>query len=145
MKAVDIQPLSPASTPELLQQLGQLPCGFPSPGLDYEEPPLSLDELVGMRAPSMFVGQATGSSMRDRGIFEGDYLIIDRALDPKPGDVIVVRIGPDYTVKKYSVSAGVKKLEAENPDSTPIKLGEDEQVEIFGVVTFNLRQQRSCL
>ena len=144
MQAVQIRPLIPADEPELMQQLGQLPCGFPSPGLDHEEPPLSLDELVGMRAPSMFVGRAAGHSMRGRGIFDRDYLIINRALEPVPDDVIVARIGADFTVKTYAVNGGMKMLKAENPDSPPIHLGEDEQVEVWGVVTFNLHPQRGA-
>lgn len=142
MQAIHLRPLIPSQEPELMQQLGQLPCGFPSPGLDHEEPPLSLDELVGMRAPSMFVGRASGHSMRGRGIFDRDYLIINRALEPTSGDVIVARIGGDFTVKTYAVAAGVKMLKAENPDSPPIRIGEDEQVEVWGVVTYNLHPQR---
>lgn len=144
MQAINLRPLIPCQEPELMQQLGQLPCGFPSPGLDHEEPPLSLDELVGMRAPSMFVGRASGHSMRGRGIFDRDYLIINRALEPTPGDVIVARIGGDFTVKTYAVAAGVKMLKAENPDSPPICIGEDEQVEVWGVVTYNLHPQRGA-
>jgi len=144
MYATQIRPLIPADEPELMQQLGQLPCGFPSPGLDHEEPPLSLDELVGMRAPSMFVGRASGHSMCGRGIFDRDYLIINRALEPAPGDVIVARIGADFTVKTFAVAGSVRMLKAENPESPPIRLGEDEQVEVWGVVTYNLHPQRGA-
>lgn len=110
MNATEIRSLIPSDEPELLQQLGQLACGFPSPGLDYEEPSLSLDELVGMRAPSMFVGRATGRSMTGKGIFDRDFLIINRALTPAQDDVIVARIGNEFTVKTYSISNGVPML-----------------------------------
>jgi len=56
------------------------------------------------------------------GNFDGDYLIIDRALDPNSSDVIVARTGPDYTIKNYSVNADVKSPQADNPDVTSIKL-----------------------
>lgn len=142
MYATQIRPLIPANEPELMQQLGQLACGFPSPGLDHEEPALSLDQLVGMRAPSMFVGRAAGHSMRGKGIFDRDYLIINRALDPEPDDVIVARIGADFTVKTFAVNGSIKMLQAENPDTPPVRIGEDEEVEIWGVVTFNLHPLR---
>lgn len=80
--------------------------------------------------------------MRERGIFDRDYLIIHRALEPAPGDVIVARIGGDFTVKTYSVASGVKMLKAEHPDSPPIRLGQYEQVEVWGVVTYDLHPQR---
>jgi len=144
MKAVQIRLLVPSQEPELMQQLGQLACGFPSPGLDHEEPSLSLDKLVGMRAPSMFVGRATGRSMTGKGIFDSDFLIINRALTPAQDDVIVARIGSEFTVKTYSISNGVPMLQAENPSCAPIRVGDDEEVEIWGVVTFNLHPLRGA-
>lgn len=145
MQAKEIRPLIPALEPELMQQLGQLACGFPSPGLDHQEPALSLDELVGMRAPSMFVGRAAGRSMIGKGIFDRDFLIINRALEPAQDDVIVARIGAEFTVKTFSNCGGVKSLQAENPECCPIILGEAEEVEVFGVVTFNLHPLRGIL
>ncbi|WP_416739124.1 LexA family protein [Pseudomonas sp. NFX71] len=144
MKAIDVRPLVPSDEPELMQQLGQLACGFPSPGLDHEEPSLSLDELVGMRAPSMFVGRATGKSMTGKGIFDRDFLIINRALTPAQDDVIVARIGSEFTVKTYCVSNGVPFLQAENPLCAPIRLGDSEEIEVWGVVTFNLHPLRGA-
>jgi DNA polymerase V len=144
MKAVDVRPPIPSDEPELMQQLGQLACGFPSPGLDHEEPSLSLDELVGMRAPSMFVGRATGKSMTRKGIFDHDFLIIDRVLTPAKDDVIVARIASEFTVKTYCVSNGVPFLQAENPLCAPIRLGDSEEIEVWGVVTFNLHPLRGA-
>lgn len=144
MNAIEIRQLIPSNEPELMQQLGQLACGFPSPGLDHEEPSLSLDELVGMRAPSMFVGRATGRSMTGKGIFDRDFLIINRALTPAQDDVIVARIGSEFTVKTYSISNGVPMLRAENPLCAPIRLGDSEEVEVWGVVTFNLHPLRGA-
>ncbi|MNU80710.1 LexA repressor [compost metagenome] len=144
MNAKEIRQLIPSNEPELMQQLGQLACGLPSPGLDHEEPSLSLDELVGMRAPSMFVGRATGRSMTGKGIFDRDFLIINRALTPAQDDVIVARIGSEFTVKTYSISDGVPVLQAENPSCAPIRVGDDEEVEIWGVVTFNLHPLRGA-
>lgn len=141
MRVDEIRPVAPSSNPKLMQQIGQLACGFPSPGLDHEEPPLSLDELVGMRAPSMFVGRAAGHSMRGRGIFDKDYLIINRALEPAVNDVIVARIGSEFTVKTFAVHGGRPVLKSENPEQPPVLLGEEEEVEIWGVVTFNLHPQ----
>lgn len=80
-----------------------------------------------MRAPSMFVGRASGHSMHGKGIFDRDYLIINRALEPTHGDVIVARIGADFTVKTLAVSGSVRMLKAENPDSTPIRLGDESR------------------
>lgn len=97
-----------------------------------------------MRAPSMFVGRATGKSMTGKGIFDRDFLIINLALTPAQDDVIVARIGSEFTVKTYCVSNGVPFLQAENPLCAPIRLGDSEEIEVWGVVTFNLHPLRGA-
>ena len=51
--------------------------GFPSPAEDYADTMLSLDELVGARAPSVYLVRAAGESMTGAGIYDGDVLIVD--------------------------------------------------------------------
>lgn len=64
--------------------------GFPSPADDYAEAWLSLDELVGIRAPSTYLVRAGGDSMIGRGIYAGDVGIWG-AMEPKPN------VGPPRT------------------------------------------------
>ena len=75
--------------------------GFPSPADDYAEAWLSLDELVGIRAPSTYLVRAGGDSMIGRGIYDGDVLVVDRALDPLPADVVIACVRGDFTVKGF--------------------------------------------
>lgn len=136
MNVTIVRQIVPNQNPAMLMHLGQTSCGFPSPGLDFEDPPLSLDELVNLREPSTFVGQAFGQSMTGIGIFDGDWIIVDRALEPVIGDAIVALVNGEFTVKTLSLNEhGFPVLRAENPMIAPLAFGPEELIEVFGVVT----------
>lgn len=52
----------------------KVPAGFPSPAADHIEQKISLDELLNIRAPHMYLVRISGRSMEGAGIFEGVWL-----------------------------------------------------------------------
>lgn len=82
-------PISSQPNPAKKPVVGRVSCGFPSPALEY----LSIDELVSLREPSRWLLRADGDSLRDIGIYDGDVLVVDKALEPLNGDIVVVVIG----------------------------------------------------
>ena len=129
--------------PERLKKpvLGRVSCGFPSPALEYAEPPLSLDELVGLREPSRWLVRADGQSLRDLGIYNRDVLIVDRALEPLDEDVVICVLGGDFTAKQFIERPGLPPvLKAHNPACSDVLVGEWESVECWGVVLWNLHR-----
>ncbi|PRW84367.1 DNA polymerase V [Pseudomonas simiae] len=119
---------------------GRAACGFPSPAEEYAEPPLSLDELCGVGKPSLFILVAWGHSMSDLGVYDGDYLVVDRAKEPRVGSVVVARIGAEFTVKTYGIQNGLPVLIPANPAFETIVIGEFEESECWGVVMWNLHK-----
>ena len=75
-------------------------------------------------------------------IRDGDVLVVDKSLDPVHGDVVVAVVAGDFTVKRLGRAGGQHALIPENQAMAPILIGEDEQVEIWGVVTWNLHSMR---
>ena len=63
--------------------------GFESPVAEYVELGISIDELIIKHPNATFIGIASGQSMQEVGIFDGDLLVIDRAEDVSTGDIIV--------------------------------------------------------
>lgn len=120
----------------------QVPAGFPSPALDHMEHKLSLDELLDLNAPHTYVVQVSGESMTGAGIFDGDYLIVSRALEAKPGDVVVACLNGATCVKRLGKSHGVYVLQSEHPDYPPRYALEDDELMLWGVVTHSLRNHR---
>lgn len=119
-----------------------VPAGFPSPAADYEEMCLSIDELVGLRAPHTYLVRVAGDSMVGRGIHDGDILVVDRAIEPRPGYVVVAYVLGEMTVKTLGTAPdGRALLEAANPAYRPIAVPEGE-LQVWGVVTCNLHFQQ---
>src|SRR4030066_144105 len=54
--------------------------GFPSPADDYIEGCISLDDYLVRHKEATFFLKVAGDSMRGLGIFDGDLLVVDRAL-----------------------------------------------------------------
>lgn len=89
-----------------------------------------------------FIQRVAGRSMEEVGIFDGDYIIVDRILVPIHGDVVVAIIENEFTVKLLHQRQGAIKLKAASaiyPDIVP-KPG--QTLEIMGVVTSSIRIHR---
>jgi DNA polymerase V len=112
--------------------------GFPSPGEDFYEKPLDLNEHLQVRRNSTFFMRVEGDSMEGARIYSGDILLVDRAHRAKDGDVVVVRVADQLTVKRLRMSNGQAWFAAENPRFEAIKA--DDGCEIWGVVTWSVHR-----
>ncbi|MBS7660542.1 translesion error-prone DNA polymerase V autoproteolytic subunit [Pseudomonas lalucatii] len=115
--------------------LSRIAAGFPSPAEDHIEANLSLDELCVRHPASTYFLRVAGDSMTGLGIFDGDTLVVDRALKPQAGMVVVAIVRGDFTCKQLAFEQGLPLLKAANPSYPDIRLREDEELEVFGVVT----------
>lgn len=79
--------------------------GYPNPSEDYAEASLDVRELLVHHPPATFFLRMASSSMRDAGIEVGDLLVVDRALDPIPGALIVAVIGGELLVRRLPHAA----------------------------------------
>jgi DNA polymerase V len=109
--------------------------GFPSPAEDYLEGKLDLNKHLIKHPSATFFVKVTGDSMIDVGIHEGDMLIVDRALEPHDGSIVIAVIDGELTVKRLRKKADELLLVAENKNYQPITVHEETSFEIWGVVT----------
>jgi DNA polymerase V len=63
--------------------------GFPNPAADKSLGSLDLQQLLISRPLSTFVFRISGNEWTQRGIFDGDIAIVDRALDARPNEPLV--------------------------------------------------------
>ena len=87
--------------PRLPLYLDRVPAGFPSPADDYVEGRLDLRDLADANSPSCYFLRVEGESMVGAGIHHGDVVVVDRALDPANGDVVVASIDGELTLKRF--------------------------------------------
>lgn len=114
---------------------GKLPAGFPSPADDYLVKRHDLNELLITHPQATFFWQVSGHSMRDAGIADGDILVVNRALKPRHGCIVVAQVDGEFTVKTLFKRADRIKLVPANPTFPEILFREGQQLVICGVVT----------
>jgi len=121
--------------------LFRVPCGFPSPAQDHLEAVISLDELLNIRAPHTYIVKATGDSMIELGIFPNDLLVITRAREAVPGDVVVAALNREPLIKLLQRCAeGRYELHSANRHYKPIPVRDEDEFEVWGVATDCLRR-----
>lgn len=116
--------------------------GFPSPAQDYIDKTLDMNEHLIQNEAATFVVKVASLSMRDAGIDIDDELVVDRSLEAKHEDIVVALIDNEFTVKRLMIEGDTHWLKAENPDFSDIYLKENQELVIWGVVTYVLKSFR---
>lgn len=133
--------MSRGNKPTLLVSL--LQAGFPSPGEDLEGSPLDTNELLVRNPSATFFMRVSGQSMRDAGVFEDDIVVIDKSIEAKNGDTVVAVVNGNYTLKKLAINKGKSpKLLPANDSFDVLEMSGDDEMTIWGVVTFVIRNMR---
>ena len=119
-----------------------MPAGFPSPAADFAVKRHDLNELLITHPAATFMWQARGLSMIDLGVSDGDVLVVNRALTPKHGDIVVAEVNGDFTVKQLYKRNGMVKLISGNPTFPPMLFKDGQTMTICGVVTATIKRFR---
>lgn len=107
--------------------------GFPSPAEDHAEDGLDLTRRFVRHPTSTFVVRAAGDSLSGRGVFAGDYLVVDRSREPRDGEIVIAIVDGAFTAKVMTVLAGRRSLVAAHPAYPPIPWRDG--CEVWGTVT----------
>lgn len=78
--------------------------------------------------------------MRDAGIHDGDLLIIDKSLSPDDGRIAVCYIDGEFTLKRIRKDKDCCWLDPANEAFQSIRVGEDNDFMIWGLVTHVIKK-----
>lgn len=117
----------------------KIPAGFPSPATDHMETPISLDEVLSLRAPHVFLVTIDGDSMQGVGIFSGDLAVVDRSIEPVDGHVVVALLNNDPICKRLCIRGKRVILCSENSKYPDRHVLEGDDLSIWGVITYSVR------
>ena len=109
--------------------------GFPSPADDFKETRISLDEELITNKEATFFAKVNGQSMIGAGLDDNDLLVIDRSLEPENNKIAVCFLDGEFTVKRLKVKNDEVWLQPENPNYPIIKITEENDFVIWGIVT----------
>ena len=99
--------------------------GFPSPADDYVEARIDLNVELIPRPLSTFFMRVSGDAMRGDGIVDGDLLVIDRSVDPRPGMVVVAVHAGAFLLRRLARRGAQLWLVASDGTSPPLLLSGD--------------------
>ncbi len=135
-------PLAPFLSTLPVPLLGRVvPAGFPSPADDYLEGEIDLATFLIERPSATFLMRVSGQSMTGAGILDGDYLVVDRSVEPRHRHIVVAVCNGEMTVKRLEfINQGRAILRAENPDFPAWEICEATPAEIWGVVVGTFRK-----
>lgn len=114
--------------------------GFESPAAEYRELGLSLDQLLVQHPNATFIGFASGDSMQGVGIFDGDLLVVDRAVQPQQNDVIVANFNNEFVCKLLDIEG--RTLRSASRMYVPVPIGDCDNFQLEGVVIGSVRLHR---
>lgn len=114
--------------------------GFPSPAQDFMTESIDLNKYLVHHSESTFYARAVGNSMKDANISEGDLLVIDKSIEPTDGVMAICFLNGEFTVKFLEYHEGYILLRPANEDYSPIRVNDNEDFKIWGIVTYIIRK-----
>ena len=114
-------------------------CGKPVGDNHFIEKEISLEKLLIKHPNETFFVQACGESMSPV-IHHNDYLIIDKILQPKHGQIILAQVENEFTVKRFMKENKQIYLKAENPLFESIKIDDNQAFIYCGTVVSIIRK-----
>lgn len=99
--------------------VGSVPAGAPIMAIENIEGELAVDTSF-LPSGETFSLRVVGDSMKDAGIFDGDYVLVNRQETADKGEIVVAIIGEEATVKRYFPEGDRIRLQPENETFEPI-------------------------
>jgi len=113
---------------------GQIHAGDPALLPEHRSGFITMDRRF-LPSENVFFLKVKGDSMVGRAILDGDFVMISPAAQPKDGDIIAARLGPEATIKTLRQNGSAITLEPANPADHSIEVGPNDDFKVLGVVT----------
>ncbi len=114
--------------------------GFPSPAADFMENNIDLNKELSENPLATFYIKVKGNSMIDAGINDKDVLVVDRSLEPQNHKIAICFIDGEFNVKRIQLEKECLYLMPENENYPPIKVTEENELIIWGIVTYVIKK-----
>ena len=96
--------------------------------------------LVNTYPQTTFKLRVSGQPIRDAGILDGAVVLVDRAIKPENGHIVIAVVDGDFTCKTLHTGPNSYRLVAANPDFADIVPTDGQTIEIWGVVVASIVQ-----
>ncbi len=136
IELVESEALSPLSV--MLPLAGVITAGEPIDAIEENEAIAIPTDFV-VDVANSYVLKVKGRSMIEDGIFDGDYVVIERNPSPRNGDIVVALLDNAYaTLKRFYRESNYIRLQPANSTMEPIIVRGD--INIQGIVRAVIRR-----
>jgi repressor LexA len=124
--------------PEIgLPVLGRVAAGAPILAVENVDQYVNLAGMLDN--DGLFVLRVSGDSMQDAGILDGDLVLAREQSRVEEGEIAVVLLGEEATVKRVRFGGGRVRLESANRRYKPIEVEDPSEMRILGKVLMAVR------
>jgi repressor LexA len=117
-----------------LPLVGHVAAGAPILAEENIEEYIEIPDVIGGEEGD-YVLRVRGESMKEAGIFGGDYVVVRPAQDATDGEIVVALLGEEATVKRFFRESDHIRLQPENETMEPIRSAEVSVIgRVIGVV-----------
>jgi repressor LexA len=116
--------------PQGLPVLGQVAAGAPILAEENIEEYVQVPPAAGGDTGE-YILRVRGESMRDIGMLEGDFVVVQKQDTAQDGDIVVALVGEEATVKRFFRESDHVRLQPENTEMEPIR---SRDVKVMGRV-----------
>lgn len=121
--------------------IGRVSAGSPILAEEYIEGTLTVDKSMVRQAEGVFALRIKGNSMVDAGIKDGDFVIIQQQPQVNQGEIAVVLIDNEATVKRVYREKDTIRLQPENESMPPIIIDpKKKDISIIGKIKGVIRK-----
>lgn len=118
---------------------------FPSAALDFPDESIDFLKLLVKDPVTTFPGRISGDSLKDLGVCDGDWCLIDKSLEPMPYNLIAASIDNQFFIKRFRPKYGDKneikklKLESANIEYSDFDITDQTEFYLWGVITWTFK------
>lgn len=110
--------------------------GFGSPGTDFTVKRIDFNDALIRHPQATFAMRATGDHMAEAGIWDGDVLVVDRAVTARHGHVVIAKLDGELVCRRLVKADGIVVLATAEPTPTRTVCDDERPLDVWGVVTF---------
>ena len=117
--------------------------GFPQATADYEEVGIDFNRLLYRHPAATYLMKVAKDGLDGSDLLASDLVVIDCALTPQLGDLVVAQIEDTFLLCRFEPQEGTILLIPENTDYQPLVLPAEQAPDVlFGVCTYILHRPK---
>ena len=116
--------------------------GFPSPAQDDRLESIDLNRELIRHPATTFLARIVGDSMVGANIYEGDIVVVDRALEVHNADVVVCCVNGEFNIKFVERHGNEVYLVSANSAYPRMRVDPEDDFILWGVVTYVIHRPR---